>query len=316
MFNWLFDYQKRYLKKIKPIIEKINSLEPNFEKLSDSELKNTTSKFKEKVTKGESLDNFLPEIFALVREASKRTLGQRHFDVQLAAGIAMHQGKIAQMLTGEGKTLAATLPAFLNCLTGKSVHIVTVNDYLAQRDTVWMGQIYDALGAKVACLVHEAAFLYDPKYQQEKLEELDKERDLLGGFKIIKSFLRPISRKEAYQADIIYGTNHEFGFDYLRDHMIYDLDQKVQRDLYFAIIDEIDSILIDEARTPLIITQPDVESSKYYQEFAKIVSYLKEGQDYEVDEKLRSVSITPKGLKKVERMFVTISSLAVGYSSL
>ncbi|MCD6528530.1 preprotein translocase subunit SecA [bacterium] len=302
MFKWLFDYQKRYLKKIKPIIEKINSLESNFEKLSDLELKNTTSKFKERVAKGESLDDFLPEIFALVREASKRTLGQRHFDVQLAAGIAMHQGKIAQMLTGEGKTLAATLPAFLNSLTGKSVHIVTVNDYLAQRDTVWMGQIYDALGAKVACLVHEAAFLYDPKYQQEKSEELDKERDLLGSFKIIKSFLRPISRKEAYQADIIYGTNHEFGFDYLRDHMIYDLDQKVQRDLYFAIIDEIDSILIDEARTPLIITQPDVESSKYYQQFAKIVPYLKEGQDYEVDEKLRSVSITPKGLKKVERM--------------
>ncbi len=302
MFNWLFDYQKRYLKKIKPIVEKINSFEAKFEKLSNLEIKNTTSKFKERVANGETLDNLLPEIFALVRESSKRTLGQRHFDVQMIAGVAMHQGKIAQMLTGEGKTLAATLPAFLNCLTGKGVHIVTVNDYLAQRDAVWMGQIYDALGAKVACLVHEAAFLYDPKYQKERLEELDKERDLLGGFKVIKSFLKPVSRKEAYRADIIYGTNHEFGFDYLREHMVYDLNQEVQGDLYFAIIDEIDSILIDEARTPLIITQPDVKSSKYYQEFAKIVAYLREGQDYEVDEKLRTVSITPKGLRKVEKM--------------
>ena len=302
MFNWLFDYQKRYLKKIKPIIEKINSLEAKFEKLSNLEIKDTTSKFKERIANGESLDDLLPEIFALVRESSKRTLGQRHFDVQMIAGVAMHQGKIAQMLTGEGKTLAATLPAFLNCLTGKGVHIVTVNDYLAQRDAVWMGQIYDALGAKVACLVHEAAFLYDPKYQKERLEELDKERDLLGGFKVIKSFLKPVSRKEAYRADIIYGTNHEFGFDYLREHMVYDLNQEIQRDLYFAIIDEIDSILIDEARTPLIITQPDVKSSKYYQEFAKIVAYLKEDQDYEIDEKLRSVSITPKGLRKVEKM--------------
>ena len=302
MLDWLFNYQKRYLRKIKPIVEKINSLEKKFEKISDKELGATTQKYRERLKKGESLDEILPEVFALVREASKRTLGQRHFDVQLMAGIAMHQGKIAQMFTGEGKTLAATLPAYLNCLTGKGVHIVTVNDYLAQRDTVWMGQIYHALGAKVACLIHEKAFLYDPEYQKEISEKMDKERDLLGSFKIVKSFLREVPRKEAYQADIIYGTNHEFGFDYLRDHMVYDLKDKVQRELYFAIIDEIDSILIDEARTPLIITQPDVESSKYYQKFARIVSYLKEGEDYEVDEKLKSVALTPKGLRKVEGM--------------
>ncbi len=297
-----------------PLIKAINSLEPELEKLDDEELKSKSFDLKEAVQKGRGLDDVLVEAFALVREAAKRTLKQRHFDVQLIGGIILHQGKIAEMLTGEGKTLAATLPIYLNALSGKGAHVVTVNDYLARRDAIWMGQIYYALGLSVACLTHEAAFLYDPTYTQinadkevvenEKgiSESLDKERDALGAFKIVQEFLRPVTRKEAYLADITYGTNHEFGFDYLRDNLAYDLTQQTQRGFNYAIIDEVDSILIDEARTPLIIAAPDTESSDYYRVFAKVIDRLSEKEDYVTDEKMKTASITDEGIDKVEKM--------------
>ena len=295
------DPNEKYLKKIQPIVEKINSLEPRFEKLSDEKLREKTEEFKQRLKKGETLEDILPEAFALVREAAKRTLGQRHFDVQLMGGIVLHQGKIAEMKTGEGKTLAATLPLYLNALEGKGCHLVTVNDYLARRDTVWMGQIYHFLGLRVGCLNHEQSFLYDPEYKKPS-EEKDKIRDELGSFQVVEDFLKPCSRKEAYLADITYGTNNEFGFDYLRDNMVYDLNEIVQRGHHYTIIDEIDSILIDEARTPLIISAPDTQSSQWYQEFAKIVPQLKEEEDYEIDKKTKTVTLTEAGINKVERI--------------
>ncbi len=304
MFKFLFgDANQKYIDSRLKIVEKINQLEPNFEKKQDNEFPDFSQQLKQKLKDSQSLDDILPQAFGAVREAAKRTLKQRHFDVQLLGGIVLHEGKIAEMMTGEGKTLAATLPAYLNALTGKGVHVVTVNDYLAQRDAVWMGQIYDFLGLKVACLIHEKAFIYDKNWiNKEKEQILDKERDQLGSFKVEKDYLRPVSRQEAYQADIVYGTNNEFGFDYLRDNMVYDLNQRVQRGHYFAIVDEIDSILIDEARTPLIIVQPDTQSSEWYKRFAWIVRQLEENKDYEVDEKFHSVNITPEGIAKVEKI--------------
>ena len=285
MFH-LFDPLSKY----KKIVEQINALEPEIEKLSDDELKAKSYQLKANPS--------LPEAFALVREAAKRTLGQRHYDVQLTAGMVLHEGKITEMATGEGKTLAATAPAYLNALSGKGVHIVTVNEYLAKRDTVWMGQIYDFLGLKVACLIHEGALIYDPGFAPA---EIDKERDTTGAFLVQEKFLRPISRREAYQADILYGTNHEFGFDYLRDNLAQTPGQQVQRGYHYAIIDEVDSILIDEARTPLIISAPDTESSQYYKTFSRIVSRLEKGVDYLVEEKHRSADITQDGIDKVEK---------------
>jgi preprotein translocase subunit SecA len=300
------DENEKYLKKVQPTVERINAFEKEFEGLNDQQLKEKTLEFKSYLKQGKNLDEILPKAFALVREAAKRTLNQRHFDVQLIGGIVLHQGKIAEMKTGEGKTLAATLPAYLNALEGKGVHIVTVNDYLAKRDTVWMGQIYHTLGLSVGCITHEAAYLYDPTYQEESQkfpeEKRDKERDVVGSFRVIESYLRPVSRKEAYLADITYGTNNEFGFDYLRDNMAYKPDQRVQRGLNFAIIDEVDSILIDEARTPLIISAPDTESSKMYEEFAKIVPRLKLDEDYEIHEKEKAVTLTEQGIEKIERI--------------
>lgn len=297
-----------------PLVKFTNSLESALERLTDEELKNKSLGLKTAIQNGKSLDDSLIETFALIREVAKRTLGQRHFDVQLVGGIILHQGKIAEMLTGEGKTLAATAPAYLNALTGKGVHIITVNDYLARRDAVWMGQIYYLLGLSVGCLTHESAYLYDPNIRTSDVSnidvndrtsdvpDLDKERDILGSFKVVRDFLRPVNRKEAYLADIIYGTNHEFGFDYLRDNLAYDTGQQVQRNHYYAIIDEVDSILIDEARTPLIIAAPDTESSDFYRIFAKIAERLSENEDYLVDEKLKTVSITDEGIDKVEKM--------------
>jgi preprotein translocase subunit SecA len=301
------DANEKYLRKLGPVVEKINGLEKDFEGFSNEQLKEKTSRLRESVG-SVGLDNVLPEAFALVREAAKRTLNQRHFDVQLIGGIILHQGKIAEMKTGEGKTLAATLSVYLNALEGKGVHVVTVNDYLAKRDTVWMGQIYYLLGLSVGCIVHDAAYLYDPNYQIEvqdsklKNGERDKLRDEVGGFKVIESYLRPVARKEAYQADITYGTNNEFGFDYLRDNMVYDLSQQVQRGHSYAIIDEVDSILIDEARTPLIISAPDTESSNWYREFARIIPKLNPQTDYEIDEKMKAVTLTEEGINKVEKM--------------
>ncbi len=297
----LGDANQKYLNKLNPIVEKINNLEKEFEGFSDEQLKEKTIEFKQRLDKGEALDNLLSEAFALVREGAKRTLKQRHYDCQMVGGIVLHQGRIAEMKTGEGKTLAATLPLYLNALTKKGCHLVTVNDYLARRDTVWMGQIYHILGLSVGCLNHQQSFLYDPEYKKPA-EEKEEMRDELGGFYIVEDFLRPCSRKQAYLADITYGTNNEFGFDYLRDNMVQDLSQRAQRDFHFCIIDEIDSILIDEARTPLIISAPDKESSKWYQEFARIIPKLKVEQDYEIDEKMKTVVLTEEGINKIEKI--------------
>jgi len=288
---------EKYLKRLQPVIEEINSLEPKFEKFSNEKLKEKTAEFKEKLKKGENLDSLSPEAFALVRESAKRTLKQRHFDVQLIGGIVLHQGKIAEMKTGEGKTLAATLALYLNALEGKGAHLITVNDYLARRDTVWMGQIYHLLGLSAGCLNHDQAFLYDPDYKKPE-EEKDKVRDELGGFRVVEDFLRPVSRKEAYSADITYGTNNEFGFDYLRDNMVYDLENQAQRSPHYAIIDEVDSILVDEARTPLIISAPTEEPTERYYQFAKIAASLRENEDYTIDEKMGVATFTETGQNK------------------
>jgi len=299
-------------KKFQPIIDSVNNLEKEFENLSDNQLKEKTQELKERLSKEESLDDLLPKAFALGREASKRTLKQRHYDVQLMGGIVLHQGKITEMKTGEGKTLVATLPAYLNALTGKGVHIVTVNDYLSRRDTVWMGQIYNALGLSVGCINHEASYLYAPDYKKSE-NDLDEMRDTLGAFKVVHEFLKPCTRKEAYEADITYGTNNEFGFDYLRDNLVYpvrneisngayDISQISQVNHYYAIVDEIDSILIDEARTPLIISAPAEESSDFYITFSRIAEKLQKDKDYTVDEKFRAVSLTEEGIEKAENL--------------
>ena len=293
------DANARYIKSLQPIVDRINELEKDFEKLSDTQLKEKTTEFKKRLSEGESLDDLLPEAFAAVREASKRTLGQRHFDVQLMGGITLHRGNISEMKTGEGKTLVATLPVYLNALTGKGVHVVTVNDYLSRRDAVWMGQIHNALGLTVGCIGHESSYLYDASHTDKKE---DKERDTEGSFKVVHEFLRPVGRREAYLADITYGTNNEYGFDYLRDNMAYEESQMSQAmGHHFAIVDEVDSILIDEARTPLIISAPDEDSGKLYDTFSKIVPRLRENEDYNVDEKLKAVSITESGIEKVEK---------------
>ncbi|MDO8264794.1 MAG: preprotein translocase subunit SecA [Candidatus Parcubacteria bacterium] len=295
------DANDKYIKELQPVIEMINRLEPKFEGFSNEDLRLKTDELKESLKKGKTLDDILPEAFALVREASKRTLNQRHFNVQLIGGIVLHQGKIAEMKTGEGKTLTATLAVYLNALTGEGCHLVTVNDYLARRDAVWMGQIYNFLGLTIGCINHDQSFLYDPAFKKQD-EKMDKIRDELGAFKVVEDFLRPCSRKEAYSADITYGTNNEYGFDYLRNNMAYDLKDQVQRGYNFAIVDEVDSILIDEARTPLIISSPDTESSKMYSEFAGIIRRLDPSLDYEIDEKMRAVTITEHGIEKVEEI--------------
>ncbi|MDO8751929.1 MAG: preprotein translocase subunit SecA, partial [Candidatus Wolfebacteria bacterium] len=300
------DPVKKYWKRV----PEINKKEKELEALSKEELLSRSEELKKKAREGEPLEKILPDAFALAREASKKTLGQRHFDVQLIGGMVLHEGKIAEMLTGEGKTLVATLPVYLNALSGKGVHVITVNDYLAKRDAIWMGQIYHALGMKTACVVHDVAYVYDPEFSAEGGEgsELDKKRDEVGSFRLIEKFLRPITRKEAYAADITYGTNHEFGFDYLRDNIALSLKDKVQRKHNFAIIDEVDSILIDEARTPLIISAPDKESSEYYKTFARIVTHLQNEEDFSFDEETKTVSILEPGIDKVEK-FLNITNI-------
>ena len=290
MFKWLtslvFDSNEKELKRLASPAADINSLEGEYESLRDEELPEKTAEFRVRLADGESLDDLLPEAFALAREAAKRRIGQRPFDVQLIGGMVLHEGKIAEMKTGEGKTLVATLPAYLNALTGHGVHIVTVNDYLAKRDPQWMGPIYHALGISVASIQHEAAFIFDPTFEHEDPRY---------------QHLRPTSRREAYEADITYGTNSEFGFDYLRDNMVVDLAQCVQRPLNYAIVDEVDNILIDEARTPLIISGAAEESTEMYYTFARLVPRLRSGEDFSVDEKLRAVTLTEEGISKVER---------------
>jgi len=300
-------FGNKYEKAVKPfwpIVEGINALEVGIQALSDSELKEKTVEFKKRLEKGETLEQILPEAFAVVREASKRTLGERHFDVQLIGGMILNKGGIAEMRTGEGKTLVATLPAYLNALTGQGVHIVTVNDYLSRRDAVWMGQVYDFLGLTVGVINHESSFLYDVKHISDKevAEKEDKERDMLGSFKVVYDFLKPCTRREAYEADITYGTNNEFGFDYLRDNIEYAEKDLRQRQYNFAIVDEVDSILIDEARTPLIISAPTADSGDLYVKFADIVKSFKKDEDFTVDEKMKAIQLTDAGIMKAEKV--------------
>lgn len=290
------DRHTRYVKDLEPIVKEIGSFEDAYQKLSDDELKGKTIEFRERLSKGENLDVLLPEAFAAVREASKRTLGLRPFDVQLIGGIILHRGNISEMKTGEGKTLVATLPAYLNAISGDGVHVVTVNDYLSRRDAVWMGQIYNALGLSVGILNHEASYLYDPNHK-----ELDKERDEKGSFKVVHEFLKPCTRREAYRADITYGTNNEFGFDYLRDNIEYNINDLRQRDYNFAVVDEVDSILIDEARTPLIISAPAQDSGSLYDVFTKIVRDFVKEVDFIVDEKHKAIQLTDAGINKAEK---------------
>ena len=305
LFNFSKNPSQGYLSSKRKTLDRINQLEKEIENLKSEEFPEKINQLRLKVKEKQDLDKILEEVFALTREASRRTLKQRHYDVQILGGIALHEGKVIEMKTGEGKTLAATLPVTLNALLNKGVHIITVNDYLAKRDAVWMGQIYNYLGLSVACITQEGAFLYDPNYKlsKEEKDQLDQKRDELGSFKVVKEFLRPINRKEAYLADILYGTNSEFGFDYLRDNLVYDLEEKVQRGHYFAIIDEVDSVLIDEARTPLIISSPDEEAGKLYQEFSRIASRLEKGEDFILDEKEKAVTLTEEGLNKLEKIF-------------
>ena len=295
------DENARALKKAEPIAVQVNALEDGFKALSDADLKAKTGEFKMRLTNGETLDQLMPEAFAAVREASRRTLGQRHFDVQLIGGAVLHQGGIAEMRTGEGKTLVATLPAYLNALDGKGVHVVTVNDYLSRRDAVWMAQIYYALGLSTGVINHESSFIYDPSaVPKAEVAEDDAQRDETGSFHVVHEFLRPCTRAEAYAADITYGTNNEFGFDYLRDNLEYEPEKIRQKNHHFAIVDEIDSILIDEARTPLIISAPVADAEGFYQKFAGIAAQLAEEVDFTIDEKHRAINLTDAGIEKAE----------------
>jgi preprotein translocase subunit SecA len=304
-----FSQQSPLFARAKSVAPLVNAFEEAMHARSDEELKALTDLFRKRLVGGEMLDAILPEAFAAVREASRRTLGERHYDVQLIGGYVLHNRAIAEMRTGEGKTLVATLPAYTNALEGYGVHVVTVNDYLARRDAVWMGQIYTALGLSVGVINHESSFIYDPAHTNK---EEDKVRDELGSFKVVHEFLRPVSRREAYAADITYGTNNEFGFDYLRDNLEYDVANLRQRDLHYAIVDEVDSILIDEARTPLIISGPARDAEDLYKTFAHIAASLQEGNDYTIDEKLKAVSVTDAGIEKAEKALGLTNMYAEG----
>ena len=293
----------KHVKELEPKLAQIGSFEQATLVLSDQDLKAKTLEFRERLSKGETLDGLLSEAFACVREAARRTRAERHFDVQLIGGLVLHGGGIAEMRTGEGKTLVATLPAYLNALTGKGVHIVTVNDYLSRRDATWMGQVYNTLGLSVGVINHEASYIYDENSKlKAQSSELDEERDTKGFYKVEYEYLKSCSRREAYAADITYGTNNEFGFDYLRDNLSYHPEGLVQREHNYAIVDEVDSILIDESRTPLIISGPMAESESLYSQFAQIAGRLVEGEDYTKDEKLKAIQITEKGIEKTEKI--------------
>ncbi len=289
---------EKILKEIKPIVTKVNVLEEQCTAYSDSAIKDLVRELRKEVQEdGSALEDVLPMMFALTREVAKRTLGLRHYDVQVIGGVLLHRGKITEMRTGEGKTLVGTLPCALNALVGKGVHVVTVNDYLARRDAVWMGQIYAGLGLSLGIINHDTSYLYDATHN-----EVDAQRDVEGAYKVFYEFLRPCTRQEAYAADITYGTNSEFGFDYLRDNIEFDKSRIRQRGHSYAVIDEIDSILIDEARTPLIISAPAEDSENLYDVFAKIAAKLHEGEHFILDEKLRSVAITDEGVEAAEKM--------------
>ncbi|MFA5129439.1 MAG: preprotein translocase subunit SecA [Patescibacteria group bacterium] len=293
------DPNAKEIKKIQPLIQEINAMEAGVLALSDDEIRAEVAGLRERAKNGEDLDALLTRMFALTREATKRTMHQSQYDVQLMGGIALHRGTIAEMRTGEGKTLTAVAPIALNALAGKGTHLVTVNDYLARRDMAWMGQVYHFLGLSVGCIQHEGGFLYDPHFKNEP--EHDAERDATGNFRVDMDYLRPCSRREAYAADITYGTNNEFGFDYLRDNMVQRPDQMAQRELNFAIVDEVDSILIDEARTPLIISGPAAEPAELYYRMADLVPLLVAEEDYKIDEKQRTSTLTASGISKMEK---------------
>ncbi|MCJ7831042.1 MAG: preprotein translocase subunit SecA, partial [Dehalococcoidia bacterium] len=280
------DANEKQVKKLWPLVDAINELEAGVQGLSDEQLRAKTDEFRARLGKGETMDDILPEAYAVVRESARRHVGMRHFDVQLIGGIVLHQGKIAEMKTGEGKTLVASLPLYLNALEGHGAHLVTVNDYLAKRDTQWMGPIYDALGLSLGCLQHESSYLYSG----EKVSDVPNMEHLV-----------PVPRRQAYYADITYGTNNEFGFDYLRDNMAVDLERTVQREPHYAIVDEVDNILIDEARTPLIISGPAEESTAIYPTFARLVPRLQAQVDFTIDEKMRSVALSEEGVAKLEQ---------------
>jgi preprotein translocase subunit SecA len=285
LFSKLFGDNEREVKRYLPLVEQVNALEPDFEALSDEELRAKTEEFRQRVADGETMDDLLPEAFAAVREAAKRQVGQRPYDVQIIGAVVLHLGKISELKTGEGKTLTATLPLYLNALEGKGAHLVTVNDYLAKRDAQWYGPVFDSLGLTLGVLQHEEAFLY-AREKQSDTENMEH--------------LKPCSRRDAYFADITYGTNHEFGFDYLRDNMAVTLEGCVQRERHYAIVDEVDNILIDEARTPLIISGPAEDSAAKYQTFARVAPRLTAEEDYTIDEKQRAVLLTEVGVEKLE----------------
>ncbi len=296
------DPNVKTVRRLEPILEKVNSFEGKVKNLSDEDLKKQTERFKKLLENGKSLDDILPEAFATVREASKRVLGERPYDEQVMGGIVLHQGKIAEMKTGEGKTLTSTMPIYLNALSGKGAHVVTVNDYLARRDTNWMGAVFYSLGLSTACIQHAKSFLFEPKVKSDSNE-----------VSVEYENLKEISRREAYSADITYGTNNEFGFDYLRDNMVQSIEEmvqlrdfskaeKIEQHLNYAIVDEVDSILIDESRTPLIISAPDEDSNKLYRKFALLIPNLEETKHYTIDEKMRAVTLTEEGMKETEKM--------------
>ena len=293
MFDFLknfFDENSKRIKSYQKIINQINGLELEISKLNDEELSQKTDFFKKQLKKGKSLDELLPQAFAVVREAVKRTIGERAYDVQLMSAITLHQGAISEQRTGEGKTHSVIFPAYLNALTGKGVHIVTPNDYLTRVGTGWYPKALHLLGISTSCIIHEQSFILDPDYTDET-EKID---DRLA-------HLRPISRREAYLADVTYGTNNEFGFDYLRDHMAPHQDQVVQRPHHFAIVDEVDFVLIDESRTPLIISSPNNQPTDKYYKFSQIAADL-QPTDYVIDEKSRSATLSEYGIRKVERI--------------
>ena len=294
MFNILnkfFDSNEKEINKLRPIVTEINSFEEKFKKFKDKDFRAKTKEFKDRVGSGESLDLLLPEAFALVREAAARSIGQRHYDVQLMAAIALASGKIAEQKTGEGKTLSSVPALFLHSLKGRGVHLVTVNDYLARRDAGWMGPVFNFLGVTVSSIINEQSFIFDPSFKNK--EAID--------FRL--SHLRPVSRKEAYKTDITYGINSEFGFDYLRDNMAQDIEETVQRGYYYAVVDEVDSVLIDEARTPHIISAPDESPTQKYYEYAGLIDKLNSDIDYKVDEKLRTAHLTDHGIGKIEMLY-------------
>ncbi|MEI6481571.1 MAG: preprotein translocase subunit SecA, partial [Candidatus Saccharibacteria bacterium] len=285
----LGDPQAKTVKRLRKRVKDINALSDTYSRLSDAKLKDQTTVLKNRLKK-ESLDKIMPDAFAVAREAATRALGQRHFDVQLVGGMALHEGSVAEMKTGEGKTLVATAPVYLNALSGKGVHVVTVNDYLAQRDAGWMAQVYSFLGLTTGVIIADESYIYDEEFVNKNHQ--DKRF----------SHLKPCTRQEAYAADVTYGTNNEFGFDYLRDNMVREVEQLRQRDLNFAIVDEVDSILIDEARTPLIISAPAMTSGSSYAQFAKVARQLKVEKHYEIDEKRKASVLTDEGVEFVEKI--------------